>query len=357
MRRTSIVRTRVAAATVAGLLVLSACSLGGPTDDEDGLSGTLNILAYSGIWEQRFNESVIQAFQEAHPNVTINYSSKRNSAEMLSDLVAQGDNTRTDVAIMDDSVTQSGNAQGVLAQFDETDVPNLAQVQDQFLDPDGYGPVLQLDAIGLIYDTEVFTEPPTSWEELWNPEWSGMVNLHAPPSMLGLAATAAASTLVGEDYTEGIDEGIEKLQELAPSVQTFSPSPDEWQHIITGQSVIGVGQNARAQYYADQSDGQLGFAFPDEGSFYQLNTISMVDGAPNEEAAAAFIDYALSDEAQLAFAEALFYAPSTDVDVPDELAARLVATDGSVEILPLETEFLAEVRDPWTDIWKRDIIS
>ncbi|MGF3057432.1 ABC transporter substrate-binding protein [Microbacterium sp. YY-01] len=351
----------VAAGATVLALALSACSGGSSApsggDGDDGISGTINIIGYSGIWEQRYTEAVIQPFQDAHPGVNVNYVAKRSSAEMLSALQSQGSRPGTDVAIMDQSVAQSGNEQGIFAKLDESITPNIASVKDEFLDPDGFGPVLHLDAIGILYDTEVFDSAPTSWEELWNPEWAGKVNLMAPPSLLGLAATAAASTIEGEDYTQSIDKGVAKLKELAPNVQTFAPNPDEWQSIITGQTVIGIGQNARGQYYADESNGKLGIAFPEEGTFYQLNTINLVEGAPNEEAAIAFVDYALSAEAQLAFAEALYYAPSVEVDIPAETADRIIATDGSIKILPFDVDFLAGVRDPWTDIWKREIIS
>src|SRR5699024_8225374 len=106
----------------------------------------------------------------------------------------------------------------------------------------------------------------TSWEELWNDDYAGRVNIWAPPSLLGIYLTAISSTLEDEDYTESIEAGVAKLQELAPNVQTFEPNPDEFQHILTGQTVIGIGQNGRGQYYADQSDGRLGVVIPDEGT-------------------------------------------------------------------------------------------
>jgi len=349
-------RAKVLAATAgsaAMLLALSACSGGG---SDGGESGTLNIIGYSGIWQEAWTEAVVEPFKAEHPGIEVNFVEKRSSADMLAALQSEKSNPSTDIALMDESVAESGNQQGMFAKFDEGEVPNLSKVKEEFLNPDGYGPVIHLDAIGLLYDTEVFDTPPTSWEELWNPEWKGKVNLMAPPSLLGLADIAAASTLEGEDYTKSIDKGIEKLKELAPSVQTFAPTPDEWQSIITGQTVIGVGQNARGQYYSDESGGKLGIAFPEEGTFYQLNTINVVEGAPNEELALEFADFALSEEAQVGFAEKLFYAPSTDVELPADLAERIIATDGSVKILPFESEFLAGVRDEWTDRFKREVI-
>jgi len=356
--------TALLSIAVSALLVLTSCANDStpntsesPQNQESGLTGVLNIIGYAGIWEERYREAVVKPFEDANPGVTVNYAAKGSSAEMLSALQSQKTNQSTDVALMDQSVAKSGNDQGLFAKITEADVPNLSGVKNEFLNPEGYGPVLHLDAIALLYDTETFAEAPTSWSEMWNEQWAGQINLMAPPSLLGLAATAFASTLEGEDYTQSIEKGVAKLKELAPNVQTFAPSPDGWQHIITGQSILGIGQNARGQYYSDESNGKLGIAFPVEGTVYQVNTINVTEGAPNKVAAMAFVNWALSPEAQLAFAEALWYAPSVEVDIPAETAARIVSTDGSMKILPWDVEFVDSIRDDWTEIWKREIIA
>jgi putative spermidine/putrescine transport system substrate-binding protein len=35
----------------------------------------------------------------------------------------------------------------------------------------------------------------------------------------------------------------------------------------------------------------------------------------------------------------------------------VVPTDGSLNIVPLDVEFLSSARDKWTDTWKRQIIT
>ncbi|MGF3057431.1 ABC transporter substrate-binding protein [Microbacterium sp. YY-01] len=313
-------------------------------------------MAYTSIWEEAYQEAVIQPFLDAHPGVSVNYVSKRTSAEMLSALQAEKANPTTDVVIMDSTVSASANTQGIFEKFDESAVPNLANVKEEFLDPDGYGPYVMLDAIALLYDTEVIDQAPTSWEVLWDPQYAGQLNITAPPALGGIALTAIAASMEGEDYTESIDKALVKLKELAPSVQTWAPNPDEYQNVISGQTVMGMGPSARAQYYTDQVDGKLGIVFPTEGTTYQINTVNLVEGSDNKAVAEAFIDYSLSPEAQLAFAERMFYAPSIDVDVPADIAARVVPTDGSLTIIPLDNDFLHTARDEWTDIWKREII-
>lgn len=361
LKASKLVKGVVATGAVVGVLFgMTACSDSKPSGGESGggssLSGTLNVIAYSSVWEEQYRAAVIEPFQKANPGVTVNYVSKRSSAEMLSALQGQKSNPGTDVAIMDQSVAKSANQQGLFAKFSATDVPNLSKVKKEFLDADGYGPAVHVDAYAILYDTKTFSTPPTSWSEFWNPKWAGKVNLTAPPSLLGLAFTAAACTLEGEDYTKSIEKGIAKIKQLAPSVQTFAPNPDEYQNIITGQTVIGVGQNGRGQYYAEQSGNKMGLAFPKEGTMYQINTVNLVEGAPNKAVATAFINYTLSDAAQIAFASKLFYAPSTDAKVPADVAKRIVATDGSQKILPWDLAFVASIRDPWTEVWKKEII-
>lgn len=350
-------RTAATALLAASVLAVSACGSGGTPPAGSSTSSEVDLIAYSGIWQDQYTAAVIKPFEAKYPNIKINFVSKRSSADMLSALQGQKGNPNTDVAIMDQSVSESGNKQGLFDKTDQASVPNLANVPDKFKDKDGYGPVDMLDAIGLVYDTKTFPTPPTSWNVLWDKAYCGKVNVVAPPSLLGLSLTAITSSMQGDDYTKSIDKATAKLKQLAPCIQTFAPNPDEYQNVITGQTVIGLGQNARGQYYADQTNKKIGVAFPKEGTAYQINTVNLVKNAPHSAAAKTFINYALSAEAQEAFAKALFYAPSVgNATLPADVSARIVPTDGSLKILPLDVDFMASVRDKWTQTWKQQII-
>ncbi|KQR00417.1 hypothetical protein ASF72_16350 [Arthrobacter sp. Leaf141] len=347
------------AAISVSALVLTGCGGGStPAANDSPDSGEVNLIAYSGVWQDQYTAAVIEPFKAKYPNIKINFSSKRSSAEMLSALQGQKNSPATDVAIMDNSVSTTGNKQGLFEKVDAAGVPNLANVPDDFKNKDGFGPVVMLDAVGLLYDTAAFPKAPDSWDVLWDPAYAGKINVNAPPSLLGLSLTAITSKMEGEDYTQGIDKAVARLKELAPAVQTFAPNPDEYQNVITGQTVLGLGQNARGQFYSDQSNKKMGVTFPKEGTVYQINTVNLVKDAPHAAAAKTFIDYSLSAEAQTAFAKALFYAPSVNnADLPADVKDRVVPTDGSLNIIPLDVDFLSSARDKWTDTWKREIIT
>ncbi len=353
-------RLMILATFAVAALALAGCGTSSPAPAKsagDDLSGDLNLVAYASVWQEQFQKAVIDPFVKLHPGVTVHYLAKRSSAEMLSALQAEGATPTTDVAIMDQSVANAANAARIFQPFTTKDVPNLAHVQKQFLTPGNYGPVDMADAVALLYDKSVFSKAPTSWNTYWDKKYSGRVAMVDPPSALGIDLTAIVSTMQGEDYHTSIDKAIARLKDLAPSVQSWLPNPDEYQTIITGQTVLSIGQNGRGQYYADQSGGKLGLVIPKEGTAYQLNTVNLRKDAPHEKVAKAFIDYSLSPAAQRAFAAALFYAPSIDnADLPAEVQKRVVRTDGSVKVVDLDPTFVASIRDQWTDRWKREVI-
>lgn len=348
----------LAALSVGVSLALAACG-GGSNAPAAGsaTSGTLNIIGYAGIWKDAYQKAVLTPFSKKYPDIKVNYVEKRSSADMLASLRAEQSRPNTDLAIMDKGVAISGNKQNVFAKITAADVPNLATINKQFQNTGGYGPVIMADAVALLYDKQVFKEPPTSWTVLWDPAYKQKVAVMAPPSTLGLNFEAIVATMEGEDFTKSTTKAVAKLKELAPNVQSWMPTPDEYQAVITNQVALSIGQNARGQYYADRSNGRLGVTFPTEGTVYQINTINLLNKAPNPAAAKTFINYALTPEAQSAFAGELFYAPSVDnVQLPEAVKSRVVPTDGSLKVIQIDLEWFAGVQPDWTNEWKREII-
>jgi putative spermidine/putrescine transport system substrate-binding protein len=351
------VKSVLVALSLVGSLALAACGGGSNAPSGSATSGTINIIGYAGIWKDAYQKAVLTPFSQKYPDIKVNYVEKRSSADMLASLRAEQSRPITDLAIMDKGVAISGNKQGVFAKVTEADVPNVATINKQFQNPEGYGPVIMADAVALLYDKQVLKDPPTSWKVLWDPAYKQKVAVMAPPSTLGLNFEAIVATMEGEDFTKSTTKAVAKLKELAPNVQSWMPTPDEYQTVITDQVDLSIGQNARGQYYADRSNGRLGVTFPKEGTVYQINTINLLAKAPNSAAAKTFMNYALTPEAQSAFAAEIFYAPSVgNVKLPEAVKSRVVPTDGSLKVIPIDLEWFAGVQADWTNDWKREII-
>ena len=341
-----------AAVLVASLTALSAC---GGSDSNAGANTEVNILGYAALFEDKYTEAVISKFEDEHKDIDVNFVPAQNSAEMLGKLRSEKSKPSIDVAIIDTSVANTGNKEGVFSKISEDDVPNVANVVDLGQNAEGFGPAVTFDNLVVLNNTEKVKTPPKGIGDLWNAPDDSMA-IPAPPDIQGIALTALTANLVGDDYKKTIDPAIKKLKELAPKVNTWEPQPDVYQAVISGQADYAIGWNARAQVFSDESDGTLGVVQPSDGIAFQINTINAVEGAKNPEAAKTFMNYALSKEAQESFARTMFYTPTVkNAELSDEVKDR-VADPNDPSTVDIDWAWMADERDGWADQWRRSVI-
>ncbi|HEU5430940.1 MAG TPA: ABC transporter substrate-binding protein [Thermomicrobiales bacterium] len=351
-------RCLIAALVIAPLLGVFGANAQESTPGAAAVSGSITLLAYSGEFRDNYSKAVVEPCAKTL-GITVNYQDMNSSANGLATLRTQKDDPQIDVAIMDISIAAIGNTEGIFQPLDPSVVTNLSDLYDEAKTADNFGPSVTFDNFVLIYNKDQVNPAPTSWNALWDPKYAGKVIVTAPPDIQGLALTIITDKLQGADYTKTIDPAIKKLAELAPSVQTFDPQPEQYTIVANGDAALAVGWNARAQLYADQSNGKLGVVLPDEGSIFQKNTINLVKGSHNPAAAQAFINCTLGAEAQQAFSEAMFYAPvNKTVKLPESVLSRTASSPELVaKMIPVDWTYVAKVRDDWLNRWRREVIS
>jgi putative spermidine/putrescine transport system substrate-binding protein len=354
MSRTS--RRRTAGAVLAAVaLAATAC-----TSSATGAGGTATTVifqGFAGVFQDAFTAAVIEPFQTAHPDIRIDYQPVKNSAQVLAGLRSAKSRPTVDVALVDSSVAPTANQEGLFAKLDKEKVPNLGDLDPAAVDPDGYGPGLTFDSLSIIYDTRQVADPPTSWHDLWRPEFDGKLVLPIADTR-GIALIRVLDEIAGADYRQTIDPAIARLKELAPTVQTWDPQPDIYTAVASGAAAIGVGWNARGQLFHDTTGGDVQAVLPAEGTVSQVNTINLVAGAPDAGAAQTFIDYALSPEAQQAFAEKAFYAPTNTKAKPgqDVLNRTAASPEQAAKEIELDWRWITPVYADWVDRIKREVI-
>lgn len=340
-----------------GAAATLAASAAGPASAQAPVSGPLVLMTYAGIFQDLYTKAVLEPFMKANPGVKVQYVPGGTSAAMLGQLRAQKADPQIDVAILDAGVSFVGNAEGIFGTMTRADVPVIADLNPLAIVQDGFGPAVTFDNLVLVYDTTKVKSQPTSLAELWKPEWKGKIGIGGMPNIQGMALLVIVAKMLGEDHRTSIDKAIARLGELAPSVQTFDPQPDGYTMILNDALVWATGWNARAQYYHTQSNGRLGVMLPSEGSVLQINTINQVKGAKNSAAARAFVNYALSAEAQKSFTELMFYAPVNAKATISDTAMARTATARLGSMIPVDWAEMAKVRDAWNNRWKREIVA
>lgn len=323
------------------------------------LSGQITLMSYAGIFQDNYMKTVVEPFMAANPGVKVNFAPGGTSAQMVGTVRAQKADPQVDVAIMDVTTSSIGNLEGLFEKLNPAEFPVLEELLPEARKAGGeFGPAVTFDHLVLVYDTQL--KPPLAkLADLWRPDLKGALAISAPPNIQGLALTAMVEKMEGGDYKKSIDAAMKKLRELAPSVNTFDPNPDGYSLILNGVVKVATGWNARSQLYADQSGGKLAALLPPEGSVYQINTINLVAGSKNRAAAVAFVKHALSQQAQKAFTERMFYAPANGkAQIDAKALARTAASpDSRAGMIDLDWNDVLKVRDQWNNRWRREVIA
>lgn len=333
-------------------LALSAAS-------STAMAETVVLSAYAGIFQDNYVKAVVEPFMKANPDITVEFYAMPNSAQMLGTLRAQATDPQIDVVIMDVSVAKAATDEGLFAPMDDSVTSHIPNLYPQAIYEGVNAVGVTFDNLVLIYNKDQVQETPTSWNALWDDKYKGMVSIPAVPDIQGTTLTIITNRMAGgEDYTKSVEAGLKRLEELAPLVQTWEPRPDVYQPITNGTASIGIGWNARAQVYSDLPDSKLGVVLPEEGSGFQINVIALVKDAPHSEAAKKFIDYALSPEAQAAFTEQMFYAPTNSkaVELISDAALQRTAAGVMDKMIDINWLEVAKIREGITEQWRRRVI-
>lgn len=320
---------------------------------------SITIAAYAGIFQDNYEPAVVEPFRRANPGIKVTYFSMGNSAQALGQLRAQKANPQVDCVMMDVSVAKAASDEGLFEQVDAKSVPALADLSPRAFTPGVHAPAVTFDNLVLLYSPERVKPAPTSWKVFWDPKYKDQIAINGVPDIVGLGFLMMANkTFGGEDYRK-LDKGFEAVANMAPNVLSWDPKPDAYSFITNGTASLGVGWNARGQLYSAQSGGKLAAVLPEEGALFQINVLGLVKGSKQPDAARAFMNHALGAEAQAAFTERMFYAPTNAKAKVSEaaLAKTAASPERMAMMLPVDWLEVAKFRESVTEQWRRRVLT
>ena len=169
---------RVVAVAVAACLVIGFCAFIGSARKE-----TITLNVYN--WGQNIADGsddtldIIAAFEEAYPNIKVNYSTY-DSNETLYTKLSNGGIT-VDVIIPSDYMIARMIQEDMLLELNFDNIPNYQYVDEAFrnrdYDPENkYSVPYTWGTVGIIYNTK-YVDPAdvTGWELLWNEKYDDKI--------------------------------------------------------------------------------------------------------------------------------------------------------------------------------------
>ena len=317
---------------------------------------TLTVAYYGGNWGEAFDACVAKPFAEASGVKVV--AEIGNSTTTLAKLQQQAGNAVIDVAYLDGGISELAQESGMLMPIDLTGLANAGNLKPQAIykaGEDVFAVSAGFYSLGLTYNTQEVAEALTSWDALWNEEYAGAVTIPSPNNSAGVPFIMFLNGIYG-DGTDNLDPTFAKLKELDTGLlyDTSGAASNAFQ---SNEVIIGPHFNVGAWDLID-AGMPIGFAVPKEGVWATDARMHIVKGTKNPEAAAQFINTALSPEAATCLAEQLYLGPAIDgVDLPAEVQKKLPwGEGGSIDDLKLFdwTEVNAR-RQEITDRWNREI--
>lgn len=270
----------------------------------DGSEGTLDV-------NSEFEE---YCRNELGREVKVNYTTYASNEDMYNKI--KSGSASYDVIIPSEYMIEKMIEEDMLKKLDFSNIPNYEYVNDDFKNlffdknneycvPYTYG------MVGIIYNSEMVDEADVgSWDLLWNEKYKGQILQFNNPR----DAFATAIYWAGEDVNTTEErvwkEAAEKLKKQKPLIQSYVMD-EIFNKMKNGSAAV-------APYYAGDfltmrdSNENLCFYYPKEGTNVFVDAMCIPTCARNKELAEEYINFMLTDEIGIANAEYIAYASPND---------------------------------------------
>ncbi len=308
---------------------------------------TLTVYAYDSFVSDWGPGPVVAAgFTEA-TGIELNLVSMGDSGQVLQRTILEKNAPKADVVIgIDNNLLYKALEEDVFAPYES---PALQHIDESLqFDPSNHVLPFDYGFFSIIYNTEVITNPPTSLEELTNERFEDSLIIMDPrTSSPGLGFLLWTIAEYG-------DEVFTYWDRLESSLLTITDGWDTGYGLFTnGEAPMVLSYTTSPAYHVEYEDTNIyQAAIFDEGHYLQIEGVSLVRGAQNEEEAKIFIDYLLSAEAQdMIPLTNWMYPTHSDVVLPASYDYAPMAPS----MLSLDSALITNELDTWLEAWTKEM--
>jgi len=186
----------------------------------------------------------------------------------------------------------------LLQKLDQGKLPNIknmdASLAGIYGDALNYLVPYQMGTQAIVYNSETVTNPPTSWADLWRPEYKDrIVAVDDNRVIIGMALLTLGYDVNSTDETQ-LAEAKQKLIELKPNIRVFdSNSPKT--PLLAGDVDLGIVWNGEA-FLAKQENPAFEYVFPEEGSIIFYDGMGIPTNAPHPDISYAWFNYLMQGD-------------------------------------------------------------
>ena len=294
------------AAIAGGTAFLAACSPGGGSEPApQATGGELESSLSIYTWGDYDSPDVIDAFT-ADLGPTVTMDSYSSNEELIAKLIAARGTSGYDIVVPTGVFIPQMIENGLLLPLNKDLLPNLSNMDPTALgrawDPNNeYSVCKAWGTTGFVYDRNVISRELTTWGDFFDAaqnEASGRTAMSDDPAGIIGAYFWARDMDWNTDDPDELEECRRFLvEDIAPHISAFDSYP--------GTNAIPQGTHALMQSW--NGDARLGLMESSEPERWQwvlpgpltelwMDNWAIAEGAPNPEAAHAFINFSMTPE-------------------------------------------------------------
>ena len=364
---------RILCAAMSLVMIAAMFSLASCSKFESKLTGKLEgtyTRDYEGVTLKVFNwgeyistgeddsVDVNREFEEL-TGIKVEYSTYDNNEAMYSKL--QSGAVSYDIVIPSDYMIERMIGEDMLQKIDTSKLSNYKYIDEKykgvFYDPNNeYSVPYNVGMVGLIYNTTMVSEAPTSWSVMWDEQYKGKILTFGNPR----DSFAIAQFLLGIDLnttdTAEWDRAADKLIEQNDVLQG-RVNDEVFNKMEQGNAAIAAYYAGDYLTMADVNE-DLEFVYPEEGVNIFIDAVCIPKTSKNYDAAMLYINFLMEPEVALANAEYICYAsPNTAVvNNPDYSLAGNEYLYPAEEDMPKVEYFHdlpKDVRSHYEELWNK----
>lgn len=316
-------------------------------------AATSEVVVYTAL-DQEFSEEHFKQYQqETGAMVVPKFDTEANKTVGLTEtLFAEKDRPRCDV-FWNNEILNTLRLQkaGMLESYKPK---HYAEYPAEFIDPNGQWVGFAARARILLVNTEKLGErkEPSSLFDLADESWQGEGGYAKP--LFGTTATHAA-VLFAE---LGEEKAKEFFQQLQSNAVMFPGNKQVAQAVGSGQITFGLTDTDDAMVEIEQGR-PVKIVYPDQGAdqlgtLFIPNTLAIIKGGPNPDAAKKLVDYLLSAKVETALAE----GPSAQIPLNKNLDIPLrVKTPQEIKAMPVDWSQALDQWNPAAEFLRETILT
>jgi putative spermidine/putrescine transport system substrate-binding protein len=288
----------------------------------------LVITTYGGSWEKFWRDILIPAFTKdsgVEPELDIGLG-----RVYTANLRAAGkDNSPYGCLMTNEIYATILREEGFFEKLDLARLPNYADLYPVATKAsDGWAAVGLISPIGLGYRTDLISEAPVSWADLWEKdELRGRLGLYNIVNSAGKMFLMLTSKIFGSGISD-LDTGFAKLKELGKVYQTdFNMSTA----MASGEIAVApfdFGEIARLRNQGLPVDCVI----PTEGLMMWDQTFNICSNRPDRDDAYRYLDFVLGPVGQDLLMREFFVSPvNKTVSVPEDLTRDVPVSGAAMD--------------------------